>query len=52
MVQKHAGNLLKAPVRGRGRPRAFEAETALSEGLGLTIESFRAAGLATAGSSA
>ena len=30
----------------------FEAETALSEGLGLTIESFRAAGLATAGSSA
>src|SRR4029077_16057883 len=33
MVQKHAGNFLKAPVRGRGRPRAFEAETALVQAM-------------------
>ena len=33
MVQKHAGNLLKAPARGRGRPRAFEAETALVQAM-------------------
>ena len=30
----------------------FEAETPLSDGLNRTIESFRSAGLATAGSSA